>query len=125
MIETRGYDANVPLRLRAADTHAAAGDQFTFATIRQREQDHVFAMTMARQLTGTKLAVFQLDAIPRSSPLAHYRQGLIGVVHSSESNGTPRGSRVSAESFANCLTCAFESAHVAVELERPVGAQFE
>ena len=67
--------------LRAADTNAAAGDQFTSATVSQREQDDVFAMAMARQLTGTKLAVFELDAIPRSFPLAHYRGGLVGVVH--------------------------------------------
>ena len=89
MIETRRYHADVAFRLRAADANAAAGDQFTSATVSQREQDDVLAMTMARQLTGTKLAVFELDAIPRSFPLAHYSQGLIGVIHKSESNGTP------------------------------------
>jgi len=54
--------------LRAAHTDSARRDQFTLATIRERDEYDVFTMPVRREVAGAELAVFELDAIPGSFP---------------------------------------------------------
>src|SRR5215207_10386619 len=96
-------------------------------------------MTMRRQLTAAKLEVLQPDAVPCGFSLMHNCGGVVGVIHDGFVSGAcfaGRGfgqrqqrsscrSRIPAQAFTNGFARAFECALVAIELERPVRAEFQ
>lgn len=68
VFQTRWQHADISSRLRAAHTDSARRDQFTLATIRERNEYDVFTMPVSREFAGAEPAVFELDAIPGSFP---------------------------------------------------------